>query len=98
MASSDTSVCGVLLRDGALEILGDIMLPYVKDGSFGKYIYCSQAVQNGNFMEMTFDPAQTDGSVKDRMVVSIPIEFVKVLVKGATETGTIGFIGSPHTK
>ena len=92
------SVCGILLRDGALETLGDVMTPYIKDGSYGKYIYCSEARQNGNFMEMTFDPAQTDGSVKDRMVVAIPIELVKVLVKGATETGTIGFIGSPHTK
>lgn len=98
MASNETSVCGILLRDGALEILGDIMLPYVKDGTFGKYIYCSQAVQNGNFMEMTFDPEQTDGTVRDRMVVSIPIEFIKVLVKGATKIGAIGFIGSPHTK
>ena len=92
------TVCGVLLRDGALEILGDIMLPYVKDGSYGKYIYCAQAVQNGNFMDMTFEPSQTDGTVVDCMVVSIPIEFVKVLVKGAMEAGTIGFISPPHTK
>ena len=84
-------VCGVLLRDGALEILGDIMLPYVKDGSYGKYIYCAQAVQNGNFMDMTFEPAQTDGSVVDRMVVSIPIEFIKVVVSGVPETLHIGF-------
>lgn len=98
MASNETSACGILLRDGALEILGDIMRPHVKDGSFGKYICCSQAVQDGNFMEMTFDPEQTDGSVRDRMVVSIPIELIKVLVKSATKTGTIGFIGSPHTK
>ena len=85
------TVCGVLLRDGALEILGEIMLPYIKDGTYGKYIYCAQAVQNGNFMDMTFEPTQTDGTVVDRMVVSIPVEFVKVMVSGAPETLHIGF-------
>lgn len=83
------TVCGILLQDGALESLGDIMLPYIKDGTYGKYIYCTQAVQNGAFMDMTFEPSQTDGSVVDRMVVSIPIGYVKVVVSGAS--GAMGF-------
>ena len=85
------AVCGVLFRDGALEILGNVMLPYIKNGSYGRYVYCARAVQNGNFIDLTFEPSQTDGTVVDRMVVSVPVEFVKVMVSGAQETLHIGF-------
>lgn len=77
------SVCGVLLFETAFTELGDAINPYVKEGSIGKYIYCSEAVQNGNFIDMTFEPEQLNGSTKDRMLISIPIHFVKFMATAA---------------
>ena len=76
------SVCGVLLFETAFTELGDAINPYVKEGHIGKYIYCSQAVQNGNFIDMTFEPAQINSSAKDRMLISIPTQFVKFMATG----------------
>ena len=81
MSLPDT-VCGVLLVDDAYSILGEAIAPYVKEGRFGKYIYCTSAVQNGNFIDMTFKPEQCDVSVKDTMVISVPLHLVKFMATG----------------
>jgi hypothetical protein len=84
------SICGVLLTEQGLNELGKAIEPYLKEGTIGKYIYCTQAVQNGNFIDMTFEPSQTDGSIKDSMLVSIPVHFVKFMATGAKSL-PIGF-------
>lgn len=87
------SICGVLLFESAFEILGDALTPYVREGRIGKFIYCAQAVQNGSFIDMTFEPSQTTGGVKDRMVISIPVGYVKFMATGArAETLPPGFL------
>jgi hypothetical protein len=84
------AICGALLYDVAYQHFGKELDPYLRTGSIGKYIYCAKAVQNGNFIDMTFEPTQTDGSVKDRMVISIPLSYVKFMATGA-KTLPIGF-------
>ena len=84
------SICGVLLTEQGLIEISEAIAPYLKEGRIGKYIYCTQAVQNGNFIDMTFEPSQTDESVKDRMLVSIPVSFVKFMATGA-DSLPIGF-------
>lgn len=84
------SVCGVLLTDAGLAELGDAIKPYLQEGPAGNFIYCAQAVQNGNFIDMTFEPGQADGSVVEGMVVSIPLGFVKFMVTGVKSL-PIGF-------
>jgi len=81
MSLPDT-VCGVLLVEEAYSFLGEAISPYIKEGRIGKYIYCTSAVQNGNFIDMTFKPEQCDGSVKDIMVISIPLNMVKFMASG----------------
>ena len=76
------TVCGVLLVEEAYSFLGDAITPYVKEGRIGKYIYCTAAVQNGNFIDMTFKPEQCDGSIKDTMVISVPVHLVKFMATG----------------
>jgi hypothetical protein len=91
MSLPDT-VCGVLLVEEAYSLIGDAIAPYLKEGKIGKFIYCSQAAQNGNFVDMTFEPSQTDGSVTNRMVISIPVHFIKFMAKGAgSKSLPIGF-------
>ena len=87
------SICGVLLTDDGIKELGKSIESYMHEGSIGKFIECDVAVQNGNFIDMTFEPSQTDGSVKDRMIVSVPLHFVKFMVTGA-KTLPIGFTQS----
>ena len=84
------SVCGVILTDAGIKDLGKTIEPYLQEGTIGKFIYCSMAVQNGAFIDMTFEPSQTDGSVKERMVVSIPVQYVKFMATGAKSL-PIGF-------
>jgi len=84
------SICGVLLTEQGLNELGKAIDPYLKEGAIGKYIYCAQAVQNGSFIDMTFEPSQTDGSVKDSILISIPVHFVKFMATGAKSL-PIGF-------
>lgn len=79
-----SQVCGVLLFEDAYQALGEAIAPYVKTGPAGKFIYCASAVQNGAFLEMTFDPEHCDGSVRDRMVISVPLAFIR-LVAAAPE-------------
>jgi len=86
------SVCGVLLTEIGIKDLGDAITPYLQTGKIGKYIYCSVAVQNGNFVDMTFEPSQTDGTVTSRMIVSVPVQYVKFMVTGAKSL-PIGFSG-----
>ena len=81
MSLPDT-VCAVLLIEEAYAFLGEAIAPYVKEGRIGKYIYCTSAVQNGNFMDMTLKPAQCDGSVKDTMTISVPVHLVKFMATG----------------
>lgn len=85
------SVCGVVLTEDGAKALAKVIAPYLKVGGIGKYIICSVAVENGSFIDMTFDPTQTDGSVKDRMVISIPSRFVTFMATGA-KTLPIGFV------
>ena len=87
------SICGVLLTEDGIKELGKAIEPYMHEGSIGKFIECAMAVQNGNFIDMTFDPSHTNGSVKDRMIVSVPLHFVKFMVTGA-KTLPIGFAQS----
>lgn len=93
MINTQQRVCGVLLTDHGWSELGGAIAPYLREGPIGKYIYCTQAVQNGSFMDMTFDPRQTDGSVSTAMVVSIPVQFVKFMATGANTLG-MGFTQS----
>ncbi len=89
MVLPDT-ICGVILFDDAYKTLGHDIDSYVKEGPRGKYIYCTTAVQNGSFLDMTFKPEQCDGSVKCNMTVSIPLHFVKMMVSGSDEK-SMGF-------
>lgn len=79
-----SKVCGVLLFEEAYSALGEAIAPYVKTGPVGKFIYCASAVQNGVFLEMTSDPEHCDDSVRDCMVISVPLNFIR-LVATATE-------------
>lgn len=81
MSLPDT-VCGVLLVEEAYSFLGEAIAPYAKEGRVGKYIYCTSAVQNSNFIDMTFKPEQCDGSVKDTMIISVPVHWVKFMATG----------------
>lgn len=87
------SVCGVLLTEYGLQELGNAIAPYLQEGPIGKFIYCESAVQHGSFIEMVFDPKHTDGSIKTRMVISVPLQFVKFMAT-AEDTLTIGFTQS----
>lgn len=84
------SVYGVLLHEEAYALLGAAIEPYVQTGSIGKFLYCSMAQQNGSFMDLTFEPSQTNGSVSSRMIVSIPVGLVKFMATGA-DVNAIGF-------
>ena len=84
------SVCGILLFDSAFAELGKVIEPYVREGSIGKYIYCAHAVQNGNFVDMTFEPEHANGRIGERMLISVPVQFVKFMATGATAL-SIGF-------
>lgn len=92
MSAPDT-VCGVLLVDEAYSFLGEAIAPYVKEGRIGKFIYCMSAVQNGSFVDMTFKPEQCDGSVKDIMTISIPVQFVKFMASGRKSL-PLGFVST----
>lgn len=81
MSLPDT-VCGVLLAEEAYSFLGEAITPYVKTGPIGKFIYCTSAIQNGSFVDMTFRPEQCDGSIKDIMTISVPLHFVKFMATG----------------
>lgn len=87
------AVCGVLLTDDGVELLGDAIKPYLHHGTIGYFVQCTQAVQNGNFIDMTFEPSQAVGSVTERMVISVPLGFVKFMATGA-KTLPIGFTQS----
>ena len=89
MSLPDT-VCVVLLTEEAYALLNGYIDPYVKVGRRGKYLHCTSAVQNGNFIDMRFTPEQCDGSVKCNMTVSVPAHFVKFMVSGSDEI-SIGF-------
>ena len=89
MSLPDT-VCVVLLTDDAYALLDGYIDPYVREGRRGKYLHCTSAVQNGNFVDMTFKPEQCDGSVMCNMTVSIPLHFVKFMVSGSDDA-SIGF-------
>ena len=84
------TVCVVVLSDGAYADLAGYIDPYVKEGRRGKYIHCTSAIQDGNFIDMKFTPEQCDGSVKCNMTVSIPVHFVKFMVSGDDDV-SIGF-------
>jgi hypothetical protein len=88
------TMCGVLLVEEAYSLLGDAIAPYLKEGTIGKYIYCTSAIQNGNFIDMTFKPEQCDGSVKDIMTISIPFHFVKFMATGS-KLLPLGFSKAP---
>jgi len=92
MSLPDT-VCGVLLTEDSYSFLGEAIAPYVKEGRIGKYIYCTSAAQSGNFIDMTFKPEQCDGSVKDTMVISIPVHLVKFMATGRKSL-PLGFTSS----
>ena len=93
MSLPDT-VCGVLLVEEAYSTLGKAITPYIKEGRIGKYIYCTSAIQNGNFIDMKFKPEQCDGSVKDSMTISIPVHMVKFMATGLKEL-PLGFSSGP---
>lgn len=90
MGLATNTVCGVLLFDDAYAKLGDVIAPYVKEGRFGKYLYCTSAVQNGSFVDMTFKPEQCDCSIKESITISIPLHFVKFMATGH-ESLPVGF-------
>ena len=81
MRATDT-VCGVLLFEDAYAKLGEAITPYVKEGRIGKFIYCTSAIQNGSFVDMTFSPEQCDISNADPMTISVPLHFVKFMATG----------------
>ena len=83
-------VCGVLLYEQAYEDIGDALKPYIKEAAIGKYIYCNSANQNGAFLDMLFKPEMCNGSVKDEMLISIPIKTVKFIASG-NKSLPIGF-------
>ena len=85
------TVCAVLLTKDGYEALGDAIKPYVKNGTFGLYMYCMSAMQSGNFVDMRFHPSQCDGSVKDVMVVCVPAHFVKLMISGSS-ANPLGFV------
>ena len=88
------TVCAVILTEEGYGALGDTIKPYVKDGSLGRYMYCMSATQSGNFVDMKFHPSQCDGSIKDIMIVSVPVQFVKLMISGGS-ANPLGFsVGS----
>lgn len=84
------SLCAVILTESGIAELGEYIAPYLRDGRNGKLIHCSEAVQNGNFIDIIVDPSQTTGRVKDRMKISVPLHFVKFMATGAKSL-PIGF-------
>lgn len=87
---NNKAVCGVLLNAQAYAVLGEALRPYIKEGPIGKYIYCRTAQQIGSFLDMTFSPEMCDGSVKDEMRISIPLQYVE-FIASAEGSLPIGF-------
>jgi hypothetical protein len=73
------AVCGVLLYKEAYEDIGDILAPYVSEGPIGKYIYCKTAQEHGSFLDMTFTPELCADTVKEDMLISVPLRYVKFM-------------------
>lgn len=86
------TICGVLLDEQAYSYIGEAIVPYVKEGRIGKYIYCTSAIQNGSFVDMLFKPEQCDESIKSVMTISIPLHLVKFMATGKNEL-PLGFSG-----
>lgn len=90
--SKDT-VCGVLLHGEAITILGEAIKPYLRDGRFGPYIYCRSASQNGAFLDMEFAAADSGGTIRNDMLISVPLQYVKMIVSGSHDL-PIGFMSA----
>jgi hypothetical protein len=73
------AVCGVLLYEEAYKDIGDVLTPYVSEGPIGKYIYCKTAQENGSFLDMTFTPALCAETVKEDMLISVPLRYVRFM-------------------
>ncbi len=82
---------GVLLTDEGIKELGQAISPYLLNGSIGKYMYCSHAVQNGNFFDLTFNPSESLPTLKEGIIISIPVNFVKFIATSEEKSQFIGF-------
>lgn len=85
------AIYGVLLTDEGIKELGQAISPYLLNGPIGKYIYCNHAVQNGNFFDLTFDKSEKTHSLKERIIISIPVVFVKFIATCQEESQFSGF-------
>jgi hypothetical protein len=81
---------GVLLFDEAYALLSDALKPYLQKGPIGDYIYGSKAEHDGVFLNITIEPSEVKGRIRDTMEISIPLRFVKFVVS-APSKDLIGF-------
>lgn len=88
---SRKTVCGVLLTDEGIDVLGESIKPYLSKGPIGHYICCRSAMQSGAFMDMEFEASKSGDPIKDNMLVSVPLRFIKLVVSAEHEL-PIGFI------
>jgi len=89
---SAKSHVGILLYDEAYkdETLSKALKPYLQEGPIGHYIYGSKAKNDGVFLNITIEPDEVKGRIRDTMEISIPLRFVKFVVSSPSKD-LIGF-------
>ncbi|MFC1532984.1 hypothetical protein ACFL7M_06425 [Thermodesulfobacteriota bacterium] len=81
---------GVLLFDEAYDHLSEALKLYLQKGPIGNYIYGSKAENDGIFLNVTIEPDEVKNLIRDTMVISIPLRFVKFVVSSPSKD-LIGF-------
>lgn len=85
--SDQTEGYAVFLYDQALEVLGEAVKPYLRQGAAGPYIACREVDTGGAFVEMVV-AADAEGAVEIELM--IPLQMVRMIVSSHSDT-TFGF-------
>jgi hypothetical protein len=86
----EQQVYAVYFHPNALEVLGEVIKPYLTLGPHGEHVLCQEIDTGGAFCEMTIEARTGEGKpvVTELMV---PNAMIRLIVTSDPEGGVFGF-------